>query len=148
MLDIQSGIADDVFFSSLHKSVTAFNNNFFRDFFLDANKMLCYQRAEDVRARVCVPVNCREAVLRAARGDSLLAGHLGVDRTFAAVSHNYYWTGLHSDVAHFVRSCTVCAAAKSSIAHGGRVIFIHTTPTFHQLGCGFDWSPASYKRGE
>ena len=114
MSDIQKGILDDFFFGSLHKSVTSSDNNFFRDFFLDTNKILCYQRAEDVRARVCVPVNCREAVLRAAHGDSLLAGHPGVDRTFAAVSHNYYWTGLHADVAHFVRSCTVCAAAKSS----------------------------------
>ena len=112
--DIQAGIAGDVFFGGLHKSVTNSDNIFFRDFFLDANKMLCYQRAEDMRARVCVPVNCREAVLRAAHGDGLLAGHPGVDRRVAAVSHHYYWTGLHSDVAHFVRSCTVCAAAKSS----------------------------------
>ena len=92
MSDIQAGITDNVFSGRLHKSVTASDNNFSRDFFFDANKMLRYQGAKDCWARVCVPVKCREAVLRAAHGDSLLAGHPGVDRTFAAVSHAYYWT--------------------------------------------------------
>jgi len=55
-------------------------------------------------------------VLRAAHGDSVLAGHPGIDRTIAAVSHSYYWPGLHNDVGHFVRSCQTCAASKSSNA--------------------------------
>ena len=55
---------------------------------------------------------CQSA--KAPQGNSLLADYPGVDRTFAAVSHKYYWTGLHSDVLHFVRSYTVCTAAKSS----------------------------------
>ena len=56
----------------------------------------------------------REAVLRAAHGDSTLAGHPGIDRTTAAVSHAFYWPGLHADVAHFVCTCKTCAASKSS----------------------------------
>jgi len=57
---------------------------------------------------------CREAVLRAAHGDSALAGHPCVGRTSAAVAHSYYWPRLFADVAHFVCSCKTCAAAKSS----------------------------------
>jgi len=83
------------------------------DFFLDANKVLCYQRAEDVRARACVPAACRESVLRAVHGDSILAGHPGIDHTYAAVAYAYYWPNLAAVVAHFVRSCAVCAASKS-----------------------------------
>jgi len=90
------------------------NNNFFRNFFLDSNDILCYQRPEDVRASFCVPGTSRETVLRAAHGDSVLAGHPGIDRTHAAVSYAYYWPNLFANVAHFVRSCTVCAASKSS----------------------------------
>jgi len=52
--------------------------------------------------------------LRAAHGDSILAGHPGIDHTYAAVAYAYYWPNLAADVSHFVRSCAVCAAAKSS----------------------------------
>ena len=54
------------------------------------------------------------AVLRAAHGDSLLAGHPGIDRTTASIAHSFYWPGLYADVAHFVRSCPTCAASKGS----------------------------------
>jgi len=57
---------------------------------------------------------CRESVLRAAHGDSILAGHPGIDRTYAAVAYAYYWPNLAADVAHFVRSCAVCVETKSS----------------------------------
>ena len=53
-------------------------------------------------------------MLRAAHGESVLAGHPDIDHTYASVSHAYYWPGLFADVAHFVRSCSVCAASKSS----------------------------------
>jgi len=56
----------------------------------------------------------REAVLCAAHGDNVLAGHPGIDQTYKAVSYAYYWPIFFADVAHFVRSCTVCAASKSS----------------------------------
>ena len=52
--------------------------------------------------------------MRAAHGGSVLAGHPGIDQTYAAVSYACYWPNLFADVAHFVRSCTVCAASKSS----------------------------------
>ena len=90
------------------------DNNLFRDFFLDVRETFCYQRVEDARPRVCVLAVCSEAVLHAAHGDSKLAGHPGVDRTTAAVSHAFYWPGLHADVAHFARTCNTCAASKSS----------------------------------
>jgi len=101
-------------------SVASFNlyrlrmNNFFRKLFMDKNKVLCYRRAENVRARIFVLADCLEAVLRAAQGDSVLTGHPGIDRTDAAVSYAYYWPGLFADVAHFVLSCNVCAVSKSS----------------------------------
>ena len=76
---IQAGVLTDGFLSGVLESVKDSDNNFFRNFFLDSNDILCYQRPEDVRARVCVPGTSREAVLRAAHGDSVLAGHPGID---------------------------------------------------------------------
>ena len=104
----------DGFLSGVLESVKDSDNKFFRNFFLDSNDLLFYQRPEDVRFRVCVPGTSREVVLRAAHGDSVLARHPGIDRTSAAVSYAYSWPNLFADVAHFVRSCTVCAASKSS----------------------------------
>jgi len=106
--------ATDSYLSGVLQSVMDSDENLFRDFFLDVRETLCYQRVEDARPRVCVPAVCREAVLRAAHGDCKLAGHPGVDRTTAAVSHAFYWPGSHADVAHFVRTCKTCAASKSS----------------------------------
>ena len=80
-------MTEDGFLSGVLESVKDSDTNFFRIFFLDSNDILCYQRPEDVRARICVPGTSREAVLRAAHGDSVLAGHPGIDQTCAAVSY-------------------------------------------------------------
>ena len=101
---IQTGVITDGFLSRVLESVKDLDNNFFRKFFLDSNDILCYQRPEDVRARVCVPGTSREAVLRATHGDSGLAGRPGIDQTYAAVSYAYYWPNLLANVAHFVRA--------------------------------------------
>ena len=53
-------------------------------------------------------------VLEAAHGGSSLAGHPGIARTAAAVARYFYWPRLYADVAHYVRSCRTCAAAKPS----------------------------------
>jgi len=87
--DVQKAVPKDTFFKQLSESVKAAGDNYFRHLFFDSDKVLCYQRAEDSKPRVCVPTVCREAVLRAAHGDSVLAGHLGVGRTSAAVAHLY-----------------------------------------------------------
>jgi len=107
-------------------------------FFIDDHHLLCFRRSEDVVPRVCVSAQfeqielqakllnyflgsnksninqCKGAVLRAAHGDSLLAGHPGIDRTTASIAPSFYWPGLYADVAHFVRSCPTCAASKGS----------------------------------
>jgi len=109
-----TAIGTDGFLSGVLESVKDSDDNFFQNFFLDVNKVLCYQRAEDVRTRACVPAVCRESVLRTADGDSILAGHPGIDCTYAIASYAYYWPSLAADVAHFVRPCAVCGAAKNS----------------------------------
>jgi len=106
-------VRTDGFLSGVLESVKDSDDNFCRNFFLDAAGVLRYQRAQDVWARVFVPSACCEAVLRAAHGDSVLAGRPGIDHTYAAIAYAYYWPGIADDVTHFVRSCTVCAAANS-----------------------------------
>jgi len=87
--DIQAAVPQNPFLKQASASVKAAGDNYFRDFFFDSDKVLCYQRAEDSKSRVCAPTVCRVAVLRAAHGDSVLAGLPSVGRTFAAVAHSY-----------------------------------------------------------
>ena len=72
---IQKSVTTDSYLSGVLQFVMDSDDNLFRDFFLDVRETLWYQQMEDARPRVCVPVVCREAVLRAAHGDSTLAGH-------------------------------------------------------------------------
>jgi len=100
--DISANTSDDAFLGDVLQAVLDSDNNFYQDFFLDDNRVLCFRRTEDVVARVCVPAVSREAVLQSAHRDSLLTGHPGIDGTIASVAHSFYWPGLHADVSHFV----------------------------------------------
>jgi len=124
--DIQADTQDDPFLGDVLQAVLDSDDNFYLDFFLDDNRALCFRRTEDVVARVCALAVSREAVLRSAHGDSLLAGHPGIDRTIASVAHSFYWPGLHADVSHFVRFCPTCAASKGS-NHGTNVWGFHNS---------------------
>jgi len=44
------GIPSDGFLSGIFQSVKASDDNSFRNFFMDKNKVLCYRRAEDIMA--------------------------------------------------------------------------------------------------
>jgi len=70
--DIKLAVPTNGFLGGVLESVEDSDNNFFRNFSLDSNEVLCYQRPEDVWTRVCVPGASREAVLRTAHGDSVL----------------------------------------------------------------------------
>ena len=61
--DIRKAVPKDTFFKLVSESVKAAGDNYFQDFFFDSDKVLCYQRAEDSKPRVCVSAVCREAVL-------------------------------------------------------------------------------------
>jgi len=110
--NIRAAVPDDAFLGDVIQVVLDSDDNFYLEFFVDDNHLLCFLRTEDVVPRVCVPTQCKGAVLRAAHSDSLLAGHLGIDHTTVCITHSFYWPGFYDDVVHFVRSCRTCAASK------------------------------------
>jgi hypothetical protein len=60
-----------------------------------------------VLIQLVVPVGCREDVVRLGH-DSIMAGHLGVKKTFDAVSMDFFWPGIGADVKRYCQSCDVC----------------------------------------
>ena len=57
--------------------------------------------------QVVVPKVYRTEVLRIAH-DSILAGHLGINKTYQKVLSHFFWTGLEKDFVQYCRSCHIC----------------------------------------
>ena len=69
-------------------------------------------RFDEAARRLVVPRLLQARVL-AEHHEVALAGHLGVNKTAAAIHRKFFWPALYADVREFVRSCQVCAEAKS-----------------------------------
>ena len=78
---------------------------------LDQN--LLYYARRGAR-RLCIPRV--ETVINGVLGechDSVLGGHLGVDKTLSLVQRGYYWPNMRDDVKAYVESCKLCQEYKS-----------------------------------
>ncbi|VFQ87512.1 unnamed protein product [Cuscuta campestris] len=67
------------------------------------------------RRRVCIGKDStlRYSLLREYH-DSPLAGHPGVQRTFAWLAMHFYWPGMRRDVQRYIEACTICQTTKHS----------------------------------
>ncbi|XP_033726122.1 uncharacterized protein LOC117315829 [Pecten maximus] len=61
---------------------------------------------EDVR-QIAVPETYREKVMSLAH-ESIVGGHLGIQKTIDRISTSFYWPGMTSDVTRYCRSCDIC----------------------------------------
>ena len=66
----------------------------------------------DKYGKLFVPVNKRVEVLQM-NHDHVLAGHLGVERTYQRLRRQFTWPGMLNDVKDYVRSCVTCARRKA-----------------------------------
>ena len=107
-------VTTDVFLSKVLEQVKASETGRWRGFYIAPNHTVCHLVEGAKKARICVPTGCRGAVMMEAHGGSVLVGHPGMARTLASVADSYYWPTMAADVDAFVRSCRVCAGAKTS----------------------------------
>jgi len=66
--------------------------------------------------QLLVPTELRKTVLGLAH-DSVISGHLGINKTVDRVISSFWWPGVQGDVTRYYRSCDVCQRA----VPGGRV---------------------------
>jgi len=67
----------------------------------------------DSKPRICVPrVPLTIQKILEETHDTKTAGHLGFEKTYAAVSESFYWPKMDKSVRSFVRSCTSCQRNK------------------------------------
>ena len=57
--------------------------------------------------QVLVPEKFRQTVMRVAH-DSIMGGHLGVNKTMDRVMAEFYWPSVNGDLRRFCRSCDIC----------------------------------------
>ena len=69
-------------------------------------------KVEDNKQRLVVPQEMRQKILQE-NYDVPTIGHVGIQHIVDLVKWTYWWCGLWSDAAHYVRSCLVCQRMKS-----------------------------------
>lgn len=84
------------------------NNNI-----LVCNDGLWY-RVDDGVQKLYVPLESLQRKLLEEHHDTFVAGHFARDKTFEAVSRNYWWPSLYRDVVSYCQSCPHCQRSKSS----------------------------------
>jgi hypothetical protein len=88
---------------------------------IDTDKILMY------RGRIYVP-NSQELknMILGEMNKVPYAGHLGYQKTIAAVKSQYYWSGMKKEVADFIAKCLECQKVKAEHRHPTR--FLHPLP--------------------
>ena len=88
--------------------------------------------------QLVVPKKLRPELLTMSH-DSLIGGHLGVDKTWRKLRESYWWPKMQSTVAEWIKSCSTCQAGKAvKHRHQGALQSIAPPDTpFHTIGIDF-----------
>ena len=80
--------------------------------------------------RLAIPINkeLRTKLLEEYH-DIKIARHLGIDKTYEAIRHNYFWPKMSKDVRKFVLTCDSYQHNKSSNQQPAGLLKTLTTPT-------------------
>ncbi|GFT05894.1 retrovirus-related Pol polyprotein from transposon 297 [Trichonephila clavipes] len=94
-------------FENNEKSVT-FPNWLERGYLMNQGILFRYSpTSESEEAQLVVPIHERQDILKI-HHDAPNVGHYGADGTFERISKRYYWTGMRSYIADYVKNCTEC----------------------------------------
>jgi len=91
------------------------------------------KRRASSRLRLVIPQSLVDFALHACH-ESLLAGHLGMDRTYQRAVARYFWPKLYSDVMQHVSDCMMCQQVKPLPARNGNLVPIHAQQPWELVG--------------
>ena len=69
------------------------------------------RRKRDPFIQLVVPKSLQHQILEA--HNDVLAGHLGITKTYAVVRQRFFWPGMFIDIQHYCKSCVDCAMKKA-----------------------------------
>ena len=61
--------------------------------------------------KLTVPKELREQVLTE-HHDNKQTGYLDMEKTYARIAENYFWPGMYSETAKYVKECDICQRTK------------------------------------
>ena len=70
-------------------------------------RMCVDERRSITKRQVVLPTKLRRYVMGVAH-DSIVGGHLGVQKTKDKVMSNFYWPGVEGDIKRYCKSCDIC----------------------------------------
>src|SRR3954470_10517443 len=76
---------------------------------LDPDHLLIYDHS-----RLCIPKGLLRTQILHDHHDAPIAGHQGIERTYEAIHHLFYWPRMNNDVRNYVKSCDSCQRIKAS----------------------------------
>ena len=92
----------------------------------------CQER--DSFVQLVVPKSLHLEILQAAH-DDVLAGYLGIAKTYEVIRRQFYWHQMFVDVSHYCKSCRDCAMKKAPRSgHKAPLIHIAVESPFHRVG--------------
>lgn len=84
-----------------------------RSYILNDGILYCYANDDCDEAQLVIPSHERADILKSYHDDST-AGHYGTERTIARISSRYFWPGMRSEIAKYVKNCIDCQRFKAT----------------------------------
>ncbi|XP_068240734.1 uncharacterized protein [Palaemon carinicauda] len=107
-LQAEDGTLKKVFEHAKSNRVFVKNENKSHCFVVKKGILYCRVQNEGIiNDQLVVPDKFRHAVIELAH-DSLMSGHLGIQKTTARIQSNFYWPGMSVQITRFCRSCDAC----------------------------------------
>jgi hypothetical protein len=91
---------------SVEKPVPA---SLLRHYSLNEEGLLLYDHQ-----RICIPKGPLRAQILHDHHDTPIAGHQGIERTYATLHDQFYWPRMNNEVRKYVKSCDSCQRIKAS----------------------------------
>ena len=90
---------------------------------LDSHGLLVYDLS-----RLCIPRGPLQTQILYDHHDVPIAGHQGIEHTYEALHHLFYWPRMNNDVRTYVKSCDSCQHIKASQQVPARLLQLMPTP--------------------
>src|SRR5690606_34360360 len=81
--------------------------------------------------QICIPNNNEiKQLIFSEHHDSVLAGHVGVEKTYELIARTFYWCGMYEEIKQYVLSCLPCQQNKSR--NSNKLGLLHPLPIPNQ----------------
>lgn len=115
--EIREGQMKDEYLAEIIKSLEHQDENSIkwinRSYILNEGILYCYANDDSDEAQLVIPSHERADILKAYHDDNT-AGHYGSERTIARIANRYFWPGMRSEIAKYVKNCVDCQRFKAT----------------------------------